>query len=263
MIVLHAGSRHGFIPGAALIFKAKSVSGDYHSEMNHANFMKWLQEMLIPNLPANSVLVLDNVAYHNVQVYLCPTSATRKAEIQEWLRRNNIQYDHKMLKPELLQLCKVYKQQPLYAVDEVLARYGHKALRLPPYHADLNPIELIWGNLKGIVVCEPLRLMYFKHTYVLQSHIINATIFCISGFVARKNLKFNLATIKELIDEGIQAITASEWSKCETHVCSIERQYWSIDIAVDKLEDPVIISLTSDSETTDGSETDTASEGDD
>ena len=34
MILLHAGSKNGFISGAKLVFKAKSTTGDYHSEMN-------------------------------------------------------------------------------------------------------------------------------------------------------------------------------------------------------------------------------------
>jgi len=73
MIVLHAGGDRGFVPGADLLFKAKSASGDYHDEMNHINFVKWLQEKLIPGLPANSVVVMDNAAYHNVQVCLSCT----------------------------------------------------------------------------------------------------------------------------------------------------------------------------------------------
>lgn len=149
MIVLHAGYEGGFIPGAELIFKAHSSTGDYHNEMNQHNFMKWLSEKLIPNLPPNSVLVLDNASYHNVQVDRCPTTATRKADMQSWLSRHNIQFAPKMLKPELLMLCKQHKTEPVYVVDELLARHGHQALRLPPYHAELNPIELIWANLKG------------------------------------------------------------------------------------------------------------------
>ena len=68
MIVLYAGGIDGFIPEALLTSKAKSSSGDYHDEMNASNFMKWLREVLIPNVPEKSVLVLDNAAYHNIQI---------------------------------------------------------------------------------------------------------------------------------------------------------------------------------------------------
>ena len=148
MIVLHAGNKHGFVPGGKLVFKAGSSDGDYHSEMNHQNFQRWLTEKLIPNIPENTVLVLDNASYHNVQMDRCLTMATRKADMQAWLDRHNITYRPAMVKVELLQLCK-QNAKPVYVADDILKRHGHQCLRLPPYHAEFNPIELIWGNLKG------------------------------------------------------------------------------------------------------------------
>ena len=72
-----------------------------------------------------------------------------------------------MLKPELLELCKKNKSAPVYVVDEA---HGHCAIRLPPYHSDLNAIELIWGDLKGCV--------------------------------ARNDLTFKFKDVKELIEAG-------------------------------------------------------------
>ena len=54
-------------------------------------------------------------------------------------------------KPELYGIVKLNKGPPIYKVDEFLKRKGHEVLRLPPYHCELNPIELIWGDLKGFV----------------------------------------------------------------------------------------------------------------
>ena len=68
MIVVHAGGSTGFIPGGLLTFKSGSSTGDYHDDMNSQNFTRWLREQLIPNLPEKSILVLDNAAYHNIQV---------------------------------------------------------------------------------------------------------------------------------------------------------------------------------------------------
>ena len=50
-------------------------SGDYHDDMNHANYMKWLQE-LIPNLESKTVIVVDNMSYHNVQLNRHPVICT-------------------------------------------------------------------------------------------------------------------------------------------------------------------------------------------
>lgn len=34
-------------------------------------------------------------------------------------------------------------------MDDLAEQYGHKVLRLPPYHCIFNPIELIWGIAKN------------------------------------------------------------------------------------------------------------------
>ena len=56
-IIVHAGSKDGFIPKAQAVFKGNSSKGDYHTEMNGTKFEKWLTEQLIPNLKPRSVVV--------------------------------------------------------------------------------------------------------------------------------------------------------------------------------------------------------------
>jgi transposase len=36
-----------------------------------------------------------------------------------------------------------------YSVDRIIHESGHQVLRLPPYHCQFNPIELIWGICKN------------------------------------------------------------------------------------------------------------------
>ena len=40
----------------------------------------------------------------------------------------------------------------VYITDSILCQYGHPCVRLPPYHADLNTIEINWASIKGNVV---------------------------------------------------------------------------------------------------------------
>lgn len=83
--MVHAGSEDGFVENACLIFKAGLTSGDYHGQMNRENFTKWLTEKLLPNIPANSIIVLDNAPYHSVQENKTPTKSSLKKDIISWL----------------------------------------------------------------------------------------------------------------------------------------------------------------------------------
>ena len=86
-------------------------------------------------------------SYHSVQEYKCPTQASRKADIQALLTRKNVAWSNDMVKVELLELYRTHRPLPTYVVDETLKQHGHTAIRLPPYHAELNSIELIWAML--------------------------------------------------------------------------------------------------------------------
>ena len=234
LIIVHAGSRQGFIDGACLMFKAKSSSGDYHSEMNSTNFFKWVKEKLVPNLPANSVLVIDNAAYHNIQEDKCPTQSTRKADMQSWLERHSVQFDPRMLKAELYELCLKNKKSPVYILDTILQQHGHTCIRLPQYHAELNAIELIWAMIKRKVACQ--------------------------------NLTFKMKDVLDLTQDAISSITSSDWENCCRHVEDVEQRFIKSDNAMDDAIEKFIIEVTDEEGTDSASEggesvTDTASGG--
>ena len=79
----------------------------------------------------------------------------------------------------------------MYIVDEILRKYGPLALQLPPYLADLNAIELIWGDVK--------------------CHIV------------RGNLSLKFSDIKVLIDEAFNQMSSDIWNNCRSHVKTIEK----------------------------------------
>ena len=211
-IIVDAGSEEGFVKGARLIYDGKSTTGDYHGEMNSEKFVCWLRGQLIPNLPPKSVVVIDNASYHSVQEDKCPTQSTRKADIQAWLTRNNVAWSNDMLKVELLELCKTHRPLPTYVVDESLKQHGHTAIRLPPYHAELNSIELIWAMLKGKV--------------------------------ARSNLTFKKKDVKKLTEDAFESISPKDWASCCRHVKDVEKRFYSTDIAVDDQVDRLVTSST-------------------
>lgn len=214
-IMGHAGGEMGFINGALLLFKSKTKSGDYHDEMNNENFSKWFKTQLIPNIPDNSIIVMDNAPYHSVQINRAPTSASRKADIISWLLLKNITHHPDMLKCELLEIVRRNKPQPEYEIDNYAASLGHTVLRLPPYHCDLNPIEMIWSMVKRKV--------------------------------ASKNVDGG-CNVEALTRQAFAEITPELWQAECKHVRRIQNQYIHTDKLMDIQEEFIIRLNDSDSE---------------
>lgn len=214
LIIIHAGWEKGFLPGCLLMFKSGTKSGDYHSEMNSGNYGKWLENMLIPNLPRNSVIVIDNAPYHNVQTNPAPSSNSKKADMVRWLTDRNINFDPNSLKPKLYEIIKNNKKRHVtYKFDNLLRSHGHTVLRLPPYHPDLNPIELIWATVK---------------------HNVGA-----------RNVTFKLDDARMIAEEEFSKITPEDWKKRCDHVIKVEDKYMEHEVFVDNLSEvePLIINL--------------------
>ncbi|CAG2205058.1 unnamed protein product [Mytilus edulis] len=115
-------------------------------------------------------------------------------------------------------------------VDEFLKKKGHEVLRLPSYHCEFNPIELIWGNLKG--------------------------------FVGQENSTFKQNDVKSLIQKGFEQINSTTWFNSCNHVKNnIEPKYWQKDAIQDEIQ-KIIIHIESDSEIESESENDDLSDGD-
>lgn len=217
LIVLHAGSEKGFVDGACLIFRAsKSASTDYHSEMDGPRFEKWFAEQLLPNIEPRSVIVMDNAPYHSVRTEKLPSTSWRKADIQSWLTAKTIPWCDDQLKPELLRLVNENKHKFFGYRIEALARVaGHDIVRLPPYHCEFNPIEMVWSQVKG--------------------------------YIAANNTSFTLAEVERLLNEAIALVTRENWVRDCAHVERLEKEAWERDGAIDTRIDNVVIPLRSDS----------------
>ena len=188
-----------------------------------------MREKLLPNLPPNSVIVVDNASYHNVQLNPAPTSSSRKLEMQLWLRERNIQFQPDMLKPQLYDIIKHNKDKhKTFAIDEMVEPLGHVILRLPPYHPDLNPIEKIWALLKEDV--------------------------------ASKNVTFKLRDAERLALKKLDEITVEEWRRRCERAKRFEADFIQKDAVMDELEDRFIIRLGDDSSSDDEDSDDSSDE---
>lgn len=218
LVIVHACSEQGFIPRALLIYQAKKQTGDYHSNMNAGNYQKWIKEKLLPNLPPQSVLVVDNASYHNVVSDPVPASNSKKADMLAWLNKYNTSYPEKNIKPILYDIIKKNKSNHVqFVLNKILEDHGHSVLRLPPYHPELNPIELLWGIIKGKV--------------------------------ASQNVKFNLKIVEELVRKEAESISLDMFSDVFRKTREYEEKYIQLEPKVDNFTDSLIIALgNSDSE---------------
>lgn len=152
--ILHAGCAGGFLEGCDLLLDSNNNDRDYHKAMNSEIFKGWVKNQLIPALAdfdGKCIIVMDNAPYHSVRLNKPPTFASKKAELQNWLRCKNIDFETNMTKKQLWDKIKIYSagQGRQFEIDEMLRRHGYEVLRLPPYHCQYNPIELAWASCKN------------------------------------------------------------------------------------------------------------------
>lgn len=111
--------------------------------MNHETFTEWFETQLLPNIPPRSLIIMDNASYHKKMVNKAPTKCSRKNEIIKWLKDNSIPHDPAHTKPEVLERVKNNLHKQIYATELIANKDGHQVVRLPLYHCQLNPIELL------------------------------------------------------------------------------------------------------------------------
>ena len=76
----------------------------------------------------------------------------------------------------------------MYVIDEIAKASGHKVKKLPPYHCELNPIEMALAQVKG--------------------------------YIRVHNTKFTLIHVKELTFSGFAHVGSEEWEKLVQHVAT-------------------------------------------
>ena len=209
VIVVHAITDSGWVDNARLVFDADKRTGDYHGQMNWGNFSKWFESRLLPDIPANSLIILDNAKYHNVFVESAfPVPSNRKVVLCEWLEKNNIPWTTDMLKPELYELCKRLAPAPEYKLNRIAEAAGHSILRTPQYHPELQPIETCWGVVKNYMAdhCDFTMKNFREHLPLAFEEVTAKTCKSLIAKVVKQEIKFWLedSELYEEIEEGVE-----------------------------------------------------------
>ncbi len=121
-----------------------------HFREEAINFSKWFNDQLLPNIPENALIILDNAKYHNVLVEgFFPSACSTKPQLQQWLDKHGFKWQESMLKSELLEYSKRFVSEPEFRLDSMVSNKGVRLLRTPPYHPELQPIEICWAVVKN------------------------------------------------------------------------------------------------------------------
>lgn len=197
VIIVHAITKSGWVEDAQLIFDANKRTGDYHGQMNWENFSKWFEKQLLPNIPDDSLIIMDNAQYHNTFTEdSFPTSKTCKEELRCWLDNNRIPWTEDMLKPELSDLCKRFAAAPKFKLDQIAEAAGHKILRTPQYHPELQPIEICWAIVKNFMAA---------------------------------HCDYTMKNFREKLPEAFMKVRANTCEKLIAKVVKQEEKFWSED----------------------------------
>ena len=95
------------------------------------------------------------------------------------------------------ELCSRFSPKPEFLIDSIACKHGHSILRTPPYHPELQPIEICWA--------------------VVKNH------------VALHN-DFTMKKVWMLLEEGFEKITAETCQEFIKKVRQQEDDFWAEDM---------------------------------
>ncbi|XP_072377818.1 uncharacterized protein [Diabrotica undecimpunctata] len=180
--ILHCGGEDGWATDGLLLSAKDNKDNclDYHQDITGELFELWFKNNLLANLADNSVIVVDKYS--------------RNDELQDFLLSQDLYFDDWYTKYQLVEvlITKLFVKE--YIIDDAASKNGHTTLRLLPYYCVLNPIELLWSQLKYNV--------------------------------RQKNVSpkcYN--TVVTPIDSEFKNISEDNWKKAIEHVKNTEKEY--------------------------------------
>ena len=202
LIIVNAITIDGWVNNARLVFEATRKTGDYHGQMDWDNFSRWFTDQLLPNIPENSIIIMDNASYHNAaEEASFPKSNSSKDNLRKWLDDKAIPWGQDLLKAELYALCKSGEPKPEYKIDKIAEAAGHSILRTPQYHPELQPIEMCWGIVKNYMA---------------------------------KHCDFTLRKLRSNLPLAFSQVTSDTCRKLIAKIVTEEDRYWDEDGKIDE-----------------------------
>ncbi|KAH9091262.1 hypothetical protein LEN26_018811 [Aphanomyces euteiches] len=128
---------------------------DYHAMFTSEFFFEWFADLLdeIDKLQKYGVIfAMDNAKYHRTKPPDTPRGSMKKSELMAALQAAISFFDGVPTKPVVWASLKDFISRNIPAeVEKMATERGHVVAWTPPYHSDLQPIELVWSDVKGKV----------------------------------------------------------------------------------------------------------------
>ncbi|ETV91197.1 hypothetical protein H310_14197 [Aphanomyces invadans] len=130
----------------------RSVPVDRHLKRRLAPNAVAMVSLLPTMSKSNAIIVLDNAKYNQGLPDDTPSGSWMKARMTQSCSAYGIELDVKEYRSTLWAKLKAHIEANIVPVIVQMAMgCGHHVVFTPPYHSDLQPIEMIWSYVKGAV----------------------------------------------------------------------------------------------------------------
>ncbi|KAF0708863.1 hypothetical protein AaE_013064 [Aphanomyces astaci] len=144
-------SNSRFITYEKFVGTGRKQTKDYHGMFNHEYYLGWFQRLLDEldaNNIRNTIIVMDNAAYHKCRPADTPAFKSRKLELQQACDRFSVNWTPSDLKSVLWAKVKPFVGAIKPMVVTMAEAAGHEIYYSPPHHSNLQPIEVVWAIIK-------------------------------------------------------------------------------------------------------------------
>ncbi|ETV67729.1 hypothetical protein H257_16091 [Aphanomyces astaci] len=146
--IIASGPTTGKFLGFQIFTGGTRQPKDYHAMFTHDFFVDWFADLLdeIESMNLHGVIfAMDNAKCHKGLPDGTPKATWKKPQLLDTCRRLGVDgavaasktYVDRNIEPDVVQMAR---------------EHGHIVASTPPYHSDLQPIEMVWAWVKGRVV---------------------------------------------------------------------------------------------------------------
>jgi hypothetical protein len=157
-----------------------SSAGGYKHNFDGPHFNNWFEKLCITLEKEHGPcdIKMDSAGYHKRNENKLPMF--RKADMKQYMRDHSIVFDETLpLKnAELMSLIKQNKPPPKYVSVDIATKHGHTIIFTPPYHPELQEIEVIWAVGKNWCKANPAQSFAELRTnaeFAFKTHVTRKT----------------------------------------------------------------------------------------